>query len=197
MADLFNPACSPLPGTAARTFFLPKRLATFQTPQPSTALRRLMIPIQVSFPVRAYQGRPFQNGARNPRIRSLSGRTCPRPAPGSCRPRTPGPLLPAAATVTRALLGLLRMPWRPGVERSRQLLSLRLHGAIRWRRGRGAHTGLSHLEVAGGDACIARVVRLLVPASADVLLELLLLRLPGGGLMVRLGGLGPLRSASV
>ena len=53
IADLFRPPCSPVPGTAAFAFWRATRFPIFRTPQPTTALRRFMIPIAISFPVRS------------------------------------------------------------------------------------------------------------------------------------------------
>jgi hypothetical protein len=39
-----------MPGAALRAFFLPARLAIFQTAQPMTALRRLTMPTAAAYP---------------------------------------------------------------------------------------------------------------------------------------------------
>src|SRR5438094_108638 len=81
IAPLFNPACSPVPGTAARALRFPNFFANFHTPQPSTAFRRLMIPMGLLSRKRAYQP-PFPNRGRAHSRERTWGYFC-----FPCRPR--------------------------------------------------------------------------------------------------------------
>jgi len=126
IADLFRPPCSPEPGTAARALRLPTFFANCQTLQPSTALRRLMIPMS----------------------RLLSRSSLPTPLSVSARSEEPGdPGEPLRLLAVRGglvnrpmmpLLGGVRLPGRASPSCARRL---RCPGDARSRSGVRDHLG--------------------------------------------------------
>ena len=104
IAPLFNPACSPVPGTAARALRFPNFFATFQTPQPNTAFRRLMIPIGSPFTSEPTKHLPNRDRAH---AREKDGLFVLAPA-------APGMLHDRARQLETSRLGLLRFLVRRG-----------------------------------------------------------------------------------